>query len=233
MYPFEKNNPTRHQHFSLNLFCRSQLTFPDQQQMRRSIAALAAASLSFSFADCAPIDARRQAAIAINHELKATNKTVHWGYFSKKVAPALTIKSGDTVKVEMVSVSTLQPPPPCCAKQVVRTQLTPQPSTSQHHAGDHPGLMITGDPGIEGIFKWGPTGPGTTHEVSFACSFLFTGPGTTHVLVDQPRRLALCSSTSSLHDGNGSFAVTLSADGNARNDWIWRRSARPHRTYFR
>jgi hypothetical protein len=77
-----------------------------QARMRSRIAALAAASLSFSFADCVPIDARRQAAVA--HELKATNKTVHWGYFSKKVAPALTIKSGDTVKVEMVSVSTLQ-----------------------------------------------------------------------------------------------------------------------------
>jgi hypothetical protein len=37
--------------------------------------------------------------------LKATKDTVHWGYFSKKVSPKLTIKSGETVEVEMLSVS--------------------------------------------------------------------------------------------------------------------------------
>ena len=41
------------------------------------------------------------------------------------------------------------------------------PGTLQHHAGDNPDLMITNDTALEEIFKWGPTGPGTTHEVSF------------------------------------------------------------------
>ena len=61
------------------------------------------------------------------------------GYFSKKLEPALTIKSGDTVTVEMVS----------------------------HHAGDNPDLMINGDPALEEIFKWAPKGPGDTHEVCY------------------------------------------------------------------
>lgn len=39
--------------------------------------------------------------------LKATKDTVHWGYFSKKITPKLTIKSGEMVTVEMVSVSVL------------------------------------------------------------------------------------------------------------------------------
>jgi acetamidase/formamidase len=62
------------------------------------------------------------------------------GYFSKKLKPALTIKSGDTVTVEMVS----------------------------HHAGDNPDLMIKGDSALEEIFKWAPKGPGNTHEVCCA-----------------------------------------------------------------
>lgn len=45
---------------------------------------------------------------AVAHTLKATKDTVHWGYFSKMVKPALTINSGDTVTVEMVSVSVRQ-----------------------------------------------------------------------------------------------------------------------------
>ena len=37
--------------------------------------------------------------------LRATKDTVHWGYFSKKLSPKLTIQSGATVEVEMLSVS--------------------------------------------------------------------------------------------------------------------------------
>lgn len=46
--------------------------------------------------------------------------------------------AGDTVTVEMVS----------------------------HHAGDDPELMINGDPALEEIFAWAPTGPGTTPEAA-------------------------------------------------------------------
>jgi hypothetical protein len=72
-----------------------------------------------------------------SHTLEATKDTVHWGYFSKTLKPQLTIASGDTVTVEMVS----------------------------HHAGDNPDLMIKGDKNLEEIFAWAPKGPGTTHEV--------------------------------------------------------------------
>ena len=39
-----------------------------------------------------------------SYSLEATKDTVHWGYFSKTLEPKLTIASGDTVTVEMVSV---------------------------------------------------------------------------------------------------------------------------------
>lgn len=56
------------------------------------------------------------------HQLKATPETVHWGYFSPAIKPALTIKSGDLVYAEAIT----------------------------HHAGDAPDLMF--DEGVEAIF---------------------------------------------------------------------------------
>jgi acetamidase/formamidase len=58
--------------------------------------------------------------------LPVSPKTVHWGYFSKAVAPALTVKSGDRVTIE----------------------------TLTHHAGDDYERMIAGDPGAESVFRW-------------------------------------------------------------------------------
>ena len=40
---------------------------------------------------------------AENLELKATPQTVVWGYYSASAKPALSIHSGDTVRVETVS----------------------------------------------------------------------------------------------------------------------------------
>lgn len=48
------------------------------------------------------------------HFLPATPKTVHWGYFDAAIAPTLTVKSGDIVKVQAIT----------------------------HHAGDAPDLMM-------------------------------------------------------------------------------------------
>lgn len=48
------------------------------------------------------------------HTLRATPKTVHWGYFSAALAPVLTVKSGDLVQVEAIT----------------------------HHAGDAPDLLM-------------------------------------------------------------------------------------------
>lgn len=56
------------------------------------------------------------------HELKATPKTVHWGYFDAALAPALTVANGDIVRAEAIT----------------------------HHAGDAPELMM--DDGITAIF---------------------------------------------------------------------------------
>jgi acetamidase/formamidase len=55
--------------------------------------------------------------------LKATPETIHWGYFSPDIKPALTIKSGDLVHAEAIT----------------------------HHAGDAPELMF--DEGVERIFR--------------------------------------------------------------------------------
>lgn len=56
------------------------------------------------------------------HELRATPQTVHWGYFSASLTPALRIASGDVVRAEAIT----------------------------HHAGDAPELMM--DDGIAAIF---------------------------------------------------------------------------------
>ncbi len=51
------------------------------------------------------------------HVLRATPKTVHWGYFDASLAPALKVKSGDIVQAEAIT----------------------------HHAGDAPELMMDAD----------------------------------------------------------------------------------------
>lgn len=61
-----------------------------------------------------------------HHQLPVSPKTVHWGYFSKSLAPALTLKSGERATIE----------------------------TLTHHAYDDYERMIEGDPGAESVFKW-------------------------------------------------------------------------------
>jgi acetamidase/formamidase len=57
------------------------------------------------------------------HVLPATKKTVHWGYFDASLAPALTVESGDLVKIEAVT----------------------------HHAGDAPELLM--DDAIRQLYR--------------------------------------------------------------------------------
>ena len=57
------------------------------------------------------------------HILPATKKTVHCGYFDAGLAPVLTVKSGDLVKIEAVT----------------------------HHAGDAPELLM--DEGIRQLYR--------------------------------------------------------------------------------
>ena len=61
-----------------------------------------------------------------HHHLPVTPKTVHWGYFSSLLNPALTVKSGDFVTVE----------------------------TLTHHANDDPERMVEGDSGAESVYHW-------------------------------------------------------------------------------
>ena len=61
-----------------------------------------------------------------HHLLPVSPKTMHWGYFSKVVAPALTLRSGDRATIE----------------------------TLTHHANDDYERMIKDDPGAESVFQW-------------------------------------------------------------------------------
>lgn len=60
------------------------------------------------------------------HTLPARSDTVHWGYFSRDLAPRIEVDSGDVVTVE----------------------------TLTHHANDAADLMVLGDPGAESVFAW-------------------------------------------------------------------------------
>ena len=56
----------------------------------------------------------------------ASDKTVHWGYFSKSLTPVVEIDSGDFVTIEALT----------------------------HHAYDDYERMIKGDPGAESVYLW-------------------------------------------------------------------------------
>jgi hypothetical protein len=69
----------------------------------------------------------------LNHyHIPATDKTVHWGYFSKNLPPVVEIESGDFVTIE----------------------------TLTHHAYDDFERMIKGDAGAESVFYWDKTRKG-------------------------------------------------------------------------
>ncbi|WP_225117921.1 acetamidase/formamidase family protein [Bradyrhizobium sp. BRP22] len=61
-----------------------------------------------------------------HHHLPVDASRVHWGYFSRTLAPQAEINSGDTITIE----------------------------TLTQHASDDPERMITGDAGAESVFGW-------------------------------------------------------------------------------
>ena len=63
---------------------------------------------------------------ANHYYVPATDKTVHWGYFSKLLKPQIEVSSGDFVTIE----------------------------TLTHHANDDAERMIKGDPGAESVYYW-------------------------------------------------------------------------------
>ena len=63
---------------------------------------------------------------ANRHYLAATTQTVHWGYFSRSIAPVIAVNSGDIVTIEALT----------------------------HHAFDDFERMIKGDTGLESVYGW-------------------------------------------------------------------------------
>jgi acetamidase/formamidase len=61
-----------------------------------------------------------------HYHVSALPETVHWGFFSKKLKPLVTVASGDFVSIETVT----------------------------HRAGDDVARMVTGDDGVEQIYHW-------------------------------------------------------------------------------
>ena len=61
-----------------------------------------------------------------HYYVPATDKTVHWGYFSKLLKPQVEVASGDFVTIEVLT----------------------------HHANDDVERMVKGDPGAESVFFW-------------------------------------------------------------------------------
>ena len=61
-----------------------------------------------------------------HYYVPATDKTVHWGYFSKLLKPLVEVDSGDFVTIEALT----------------------------HHANDDAERMVKGDPGAESVFYW-------------------------------------------------------------------------------
>jgi acetamidase/formamidase/AraC-like DNA-binding protein len=73
-----------------------------------------------------PLAPASDASGATRHYLAANRSTVHWGYFSRHIAPVLEVASGDIVTVE----------------------------TLTQHGGDDYERMVAGDPGAESVYEW-------------------------------------------------------------------------------
>ncbi|MDB5882656.1 MAG: acetamidase [Ramlibacter sp.] len=64
-----------------------------------------------------------------HYYIAANDKTVHWGFFSRSMAPLIEVESGDLVTIE----------------------------TLTHQANDDAERMVRGDPGAESVFYWDAT----------------------------------------------------------------------------
>jgi len=73
-----------------------------------------------------------------HYYIPATDKTVHWGYFSKLLPPLVEVNSGDFVTIEALT----------------------------HHANDDAERMVKGDPGAESVFSVYPAFAASTGAVS-------------------------------------------------------------------
>ena len=82
----------------------------------------------------------------MNHHLKASGATCHWGFFDAKLKPALTIQSGDTVTVDTVTGGPEAHPKP-------GSGFTTPPEIADVHANAEktlPGHILTGPIAVAG-----------------------------------------------------------------------------------
>jgi AraC-like DNA-binding protein len=86
-----------------------------------------------------------------HHYLPARPDTIHWGFFSRNLRPALEVRSGDFVTIE----------------------------TLTHHANDDAERMIEGDAGAESVFRWTAEGKAVERRGAgpIDASALGRGPG--------------------------------------------------------
>jgi acetamidase/formamidase len=90
-------------------------------------ASLSAGALGISMTpDAFAQSAQAGAGKASHYYIPASDKTVHWGFFSRSLAPLVQVDSGDFVTIE----------------------------TLTHHANDDAERMVRGDPGAESVFYW-------------------------------------------------------------------------------
>jgi len=87
-------------------------------------AAAAAGGVGVLTPRVARASAAQRKAVPDYHYLPANADTVHWGYFSKSLAPQVEVDSGDIVTIE----------------------------TLTHHAGDDTARMVEGDVGAESVY---------------------------------------------------------------------------------
>ncbi len=86
-----------------------------------------------------------------HHHLPVSPETIHWGYLSKDIKPALSVRSGDFVTIE----------------------------TLTHHANDDAERMVHGDCGAESVYHWDAQGKAVNRRGAgpIDASALGRGPG--------------------------------------------------------
>ena len=114
----------------------SLLTDPSRRRFLQGAIASATALGSLGAGSLAHAQTALQRSTLSHYRIAATDKTVHWGYFSKNLTPLVEVESGDFVTIETVT----------------------------HHAYDDYERMIKGDPGVESIYYWDQTRKGVNRR---------------------------------------------------------------------
>ena len=112
-------------------------TDPARRNFLQGALAASAASLgALGAASLAHAQTELKRSTISHYYVPATDKTVHWGYFSKNLKPLVELESGDFVTIE----------------------------TLTHHANDDAERMVKGDPGAESVFHWDRTRKGVNRR---------------------------------------------------------------------